>query len=115
VESDPSAVLYKEKDRQQNDESSELWGQLHAAWHLGDFEPDGLWRHAACRPSRVGPAARSRCRDRCLASADATALHCTREYTVKQLELDASRYEDLRKFTERVAYDEATSAVLKKK
>jgi hypothetical protein len=34
---------------------------------------------------------------------------------VKQLQLDASRYEDLRKFTERVAYDEATSAVLKKK
>jgi hypothetical protein len=31
------------------------------------------------------------------------------------LELDASRYDDLRKFTERVAYDEATSAVLKKK
>ena len=48
-------------------------------------------------------------------TADATALHYTREYTVKQLELDASRYDDLRKFTERVAYDEATSAVLKKK
>jgi hypothetical protein len=48
-------------------------------------------------------------------TADATALHYTREYTVKQLELDASRYDDLRKFTERVSYDEATSAVLKKK
>jgi hypothetical protein len=34
---------------------------------------------------------------------------------VKQLQLDASRYDDLRKFSERVAYDEATSAVLKKK
>jgi hypothetical protein len=34
---------------------------------------------------------------------------------VKQLQLDACRYEALRKFTERVAYDEATSAVLKKK
>jgi hypothetical protein len=42
-------------------------------------------------------------------------LHYTREYTVKRLQLGASRYEDLRKFTERVAYDEATSAVLKKK
>ena len=39
----------------------------------------------------------------------------TREYVVKQLQLDASRYEDLRKFSERIAYDEATSAVLKKK
>jgi hypothetical protein len=48
-------------------------------------------------------------------TADATTLHYTREYTVKQLQLDASRYDDLRKFTERVAYDEATSAVLKKK
>jgi transglutaminase-like putative cysteine protease len=48
-------------------------------------------------------------------TADATALHYTREYTVKQLQLDASRYDDLRKFSERVAYDEATSAVLKKK
>ena len=43
------------------------------------------------------------------------ALHYTRDYTVKQLQLDASRYDDLRKFGERVAYDEATSAVLKKK
>jgi hypothetical protein len=48
-------------------------------------------------------------------TADATTLHYTREYTVKQLELDASRYDDLRKFSERIAYDEATSAVLKKK
>jgi transglutaminase-like putative cysteine protease len=48
-------------------------------------------------------------------TADATALHYTREYTVKQLQLDASRYDDLRKFSERIAYDEATSAVLKKK
>jgi hypothetical protein len=48
-------------------------------------------------------------------TADGATLHYTREYTVKQLQLDASRYEDLRKFTERVAYDEATSAVLKKK
>ena len=48
-------------------------------------------------------------------TADATTLHYTREYTVKQLQLDASRYDDLRKFAERVAYDEATSAVLKKK
>jgi len=48
-------------------------------------------------------------------TADGTTLHYTREYTVKQLELDASRYDDLRKFSERVAYDEATSAVLKKK
>jgi hypothetical protein len=48
-------------------------------------------------------------------TADATTLHYTREYTVKQLQLDASRYDDLRKFSERVAYDEATSAVLKKK
>ena len=44
-------------------------------------------------------------------TADATTLHYTREYTVKQLQLDASRYDDLRKFSERVAYDEATSAV----
>jgi hypothetical protein len=48
-------------------------------------------------------------------TADATTLHYTREYTVKLLQLDASRYDDLRKFSERVAYDEATSAVLKKK
>jgi hypothetical protein len=48
-------------------------------------------------------------------TADGVTLHYTREYTVKQLQLDASRYEDLRKFTERVAYDEATSVVLKKK
>lgn len=48
-------------------------------------------------------------------TADATTLHYTREYTVKQLDLPASRYDDLRKFSERVAYDEATSAVLKKK
>ena len=48
-------------------------------------------------------------------TADATTLHYTREYTVKQLQLDASRYDDLRKFSERIAYDEATSAVLKKK
>jgi transglutaminase-like putative cysteine protease len=48
-------------------------------------------------------------------TADASTLHYTREYTVKQLELEPSRYEDLRKFTERIAYDEATSAVLKKK
>jgi hypothetical protein len=48
-------------------------------------------------------------------TADGTTLHYTREYTVKQLQLDASRYDDLRKFSERVAYDEATSAVLKKK
>jgi hypothetical protein len=38
----------------------------------------------------------------------------TREYTVKQLELEPSRYDDLRKFSERIAYDEATSAVLSK-
>ena len=48
-------------------------------------------------------------------TADATTLHYTREYTVKQLQLDASRYDELRKFSERVAYDEASSAVLKKK
>jgi hypothetical protein len=36
-------------------------------------------------------------------TADATSLHYSREYTVKQLQLDASRY------------DEATSADLKKK
>ena len=48
-------------------------------------------------------------------TADATSLHYTREYTVKQLQLDASRYDDLRKFSERIAYDEAASAVLKKK
>lgn len=48
-------------------------------------------------------------------TADATTLHYTREYKVKQLQLDASRYDDLRKFSERVAYDEAASAVLKKK
>jgi hypothetical protein len=48
-------------------------------------------------------------------TADANVLHYTREYKVKQLELDPSLYEDLRKFTERVACDEATSAVLKKK
>jgi hypothetical protein len=48
-------------------------------------------------------------------TADATSLHYSREYTVKQLQLDASRYDDVRKFGERVAYDEATSAVLKKK
>jgi hypothetical protein len=34
---------------------------------------------------------------------------------VKQLQLDASRHDDLRKFSERVAHDEATSPVLKKK
>jgi transglutaminase-like putative cysteine protease len=48
-------------------------------------------------------------------TADATTLHYTREYTVKQIQLDASRYDELRKFSERVAYDEAASAVLKKK
>ena len=48
-------------------------------------------------------------------TADATTLHYTRDYTVKQLQLDASRYDDLRKFSERIAYDEAASAVLKKK
>ena len=48
-------------------------------------------------------------------TADATALHYTREYTVKELQLDASRYDDVRKFSERIAYDEAASAVLKKK
>jgi transglutaminase-like putative cysteine protease len=48
-------------------------------------------------------------------TADASALHYTREYTVKQLELEPSRYDDLRKFSERITYDEATSAVLKKK
>jgi hypothetical protein len=48
-------------------------------------------------------------------TSDGTTLHYTREYTVKQLELDASRYDDLRKFSERIAYDEASSAVLKKK
>jgi hypothetical protein len=48
-------------------------------------------------------------------TADGTTLHYTREYTVKQLQLDASRYDNLRKFSERVAYDEASSAVLKKK
>ena len=47
-------------------------------------------------------------------TADATTLHYTRDYTVKQLQLDASRYDDLRKFSERVAYDEATSAVLRR-
>lgn len=48
-------------------------------------------------------------------TADATSLHYTRTYTVKQLQLDAARYDDVRKFSERVAYDEASSAVLKKK
>lgn len=48
-------------------------------------------------------------------TADAGAIHYTREYTIKQLQLDASRYDDLRKFSERIAYDEAASAVLKKK
>lgn len=48
-------------------------------------------------------------------TADATALHYTREYTVKQLQLDPSRYDDARKFSERIAYDEAANAVLKKK
>jgi hypothetical protein len=48
-------------------------------------------------------------------TADSDTLHYTREYTVKQLQLDASRYDDLRKFSERIAYDEASSAVLKKK
>ena len=48
-------------------------------------------------------------------TADGNTLHYTREYTVKQLQLDASRYDDLRKFSERIAYDEASSAVLKKK
>jgi hypothetical protein len=48
-------------------------------------------------------------------TADATSLHYSRKYTVKPLQLDASRYDDVRKFGERVAYDEATSAVLKKK
>lgn len=47
--------------------------------------------------------------------ADGSTLHYTREYTVKQLQLDASRYDDLRKFSERIAYDEATDVVLKKK
>lgn len=48
-------------------------------------------------------------------TADAAGLHYTRQYTVKQLQLDASRYDDLRKFSERITYDETTSAVLKKK
>lgn len=48
-------------------------------------------------------------------TAEGNTLHYSREYTVKQLQLDASRYDDLRKFSERIAYDEASSAVLKKK
>ena len=48
-------------------------------------------------------------------TADAAALHYTREYSVKQLQLEAARYDELRKFSERIAYDEATTAVLKKK
>ncbi len=48
-------------------------------------------------------------------TAEGNILHYTREYTVKQLQLDASRYDDLLKFSERIAYDEASSAVLKKK
>jgi len=47
-------------------------------------------------------------------TAEGTTLHYTREYTVKQLELEATRYDELRKFHERIAYDEATTAVLKK-
>jgi Transglutaminase-like superfamily len=47
-------------------------------------------------------------------TAEGATLHYTREYTVKQLQLEASRYEELRKFHERIAYDEATTAVLKK-
>jgi hypothetical protein len=48
-------------------------------------------------------------------TAEGNTLHYTREYLVKQLQLDASRYDDLRKFSERIAYDEASNAVLKKK
>lgn len=48
-------------------------------------------------------------------TADGSTLHYTREYVVKQLELEAARYDELRKFHERIAYDEATTAVLKKK
>ncbi len=48
-------------------------------------------------------------------TAEGGMLHYTREYTVKQLELEATRYDELRQFHERIAYDEATTAVLKKK
>ena len=48
-------------------------------------------------------------------TSDGAVLHYTREYTIKQLELNAARYDELRKFSERIAYDEATTAVLKKK
>jgi hypothetical protein len=47
-------------------------------------------------------------------TAEGATLHYTREYTVKKLELEAARYDELRKFHERIAYDEATTAVLKK-
>ena len=47
-------------------------------------------------------------------TAEGNTLHYTREYTVKQLELDATRYDDLRKFSERISYDESTTVVLKK-
>ncbi len=47
-------------------------------------------------------------------TAEGTTLRYTREYTVKKLELEAARYDELRTFHERIAYDEATTAVLKK-
>ncbi len=45
---------------------------------------------------------------------DGNTLHYAREYVVKQLKLEPGRYEELRKFTNQVAFDEASTAVLKK-
>jgi hypothetical protein len=41
-------------------------------------------------------------------------LHCSREYVVKKLSLDATQYEALQKFEGEINADENRSAVLKK-
>jgi len=46
---------------------------------------------------------------------DAGALHYTREYVVRELELPADKYADLRKLGGAILADENSSAVLKKK
>jgi hypothetical protein len=45
---------------------------------------------------------------------DGNTLHYSREYVVKKLSLDASKYEELQKFEGQINADENRSAVLKK-
>jgi hypothetical protein len=46
---------------------------------------------------------------------DGNALHYTRTYTVRQLELPADRYPDLEKLSQAIETDEQSHAVFKKK